>query len=166
MADPLNLRAVNALIARLQGITVAGGYNTNAGARVFHGRRNLEKAQLPAIVVFEGDETAVNSPGTSGAPPDGTTDSMLVSLTLVVEGYAVAEPTAEGPALSLLKADIKKAALVYDAPSLADVDGLIGKLAYSGANPLLRPDGSAVEGVQIQFTARLIEGYGNPYAAR
>lgn len=165
MADPLNLRAVNALIARLQAIAVINGYATNAGLRVFHGRRELQQGDLPCIVVFEGEESAGNTPA-GAVEANGTTQSMVVRLTLTVEGYVLAQPAAEGPGLSRLKADIKKAALDFDAPSLVDVDGPIGPLSYTGASPLLRADGTAVEGVQLTFVARLTEGYGNPFASR
>lgn len=164
MATPLNLRAVNAMIARLQLIAVANGYNTDAGATVLHGRRVLEPDQLPAIVVFEGDETATATP--AGAPANGNTESMRIALELNVEGYTRALPTVEGPGLSLLKADIKRAALKYSESSLADVGGVIGPVTYLGAAPLIRADGTAVEGVAVRFSVALIEGYGNPDAAR
>lgn len=164
MADPLNLRAINALRTRLQAITVAGGYLTDAGLRVFHGRRQLDRSDMPCIVVFEGDETAAASSGVGEA--NGQSQSMSVRLPLIVEGYVEAEPTVEGPDLSRIKADIKAAALNFDAPALTDVDGVIGPLTYVGASPLLRADGTAVEGVQCTFAVRLIEGYGNPYASR
>ena len=45
------------LFARMQGITVANGAETDTGLRVYRGRRNVDETQVPCAVVIEGNDT-------------------------------------------------------------------------------------------------------------
>lgn len=51
------------LFARMQGITVANGAETDTGLRVYRGRRNVDETQVPCAVVIEGNDTPRDRPG-------------------------------------------------------------------------------------------------------
>ena len=54
---------IDAIVARLAIVRTTYGYATNAGASVFRGKRNLAAADLPALVVWPGVETAAREYG-------------------------------------------------------------------------------------------------------
>jgi hypothetical protein len=156
---PLNLRIVEAVIARLQEILPANGYTSDAGLRVGFADRAADDS-LPCLVVWEGEEEAENA--------DGNHRSMLTTLTVRVDAIVSADQECTGRALSYLRADVKKALLKYDEPSLRDEMGVRfgGPVGYVGATPLPREDGADAEGVSLTFRVRFKEGYGDPYAVR
>ena len=58
MADSIRETIILALITRLETITVANGYETGIGAKVFRGINTaLEKTSLPGVILNEGTET-------------------------------------------------------------------------------------------------------------
>ena len=59
MTAPVSYQVLNTLKTRLQAITVVGGYNTDAGAGVFLGKRRVNQDQLdtgPVINIYDVDD--------------------------------------------------------------------------------------------------------------
>ena len=54
MADSLDQRLIDKVVARMQTITVAHGYNTDIGVTVRDSEVNWDETELPAVSVFEG----------------------------------------------------------------------------------------------------------------
>lgn len=123
-----------ALQVRLQQITVAGGYRTDAGADVRLERSQLE-TQAPRITIFSG--------GTVGK---GRAQRNQREFTLIVE--------------AVVPVDIDDAAFLTDAIAEDIEDALDMYVAMPAALPLAfeeslfldRPDGMPVSAVQVMFT--------------
>lgn len=160
-------RVVGVVLSRLTAINGVAPYETNVGTRIFHARRSLDIADLPCVVVWEGEETsgALNAAGGSA---NGSTDSFRTTLTINVEGLVPADQATTGSLIGKIKGDIKRALLLASDPRMTDADGVIaqGGLEYVGTTPLQREDGALFEGVQCAFRINLVEGYGNPNAPR
>lgn len=159
----LNVRLVNAIVARLAAINGVAPYETDVDARIYKARRTLDPVDLPCVIVWEGEEEATNSAGGSA---NGSTQSLKVALTVRVDGLVAADATNTGDELAKIKSDIKRAVLSFADPAITDGEGRIaqGGIEYLGATPLPREDGANVEGVQCTFRVNLLEGYGNPNA--
>ena len=76
----------------------------------------------------------------------------------------VGKPT--GEQLEEIKADIKRALMLFDEPTLKDGLFSIGPIGYLGSTPLPREDGAATESVQCRFRVTYTEKFGDPNATR
>ncbi len=93
-------QVIDALVARLGAITLAGGYSREVGAkRVHHARRLPQQLATPAVVLLQGDE------GVSSRVGDRYECSLPISIGFV-DAYAGATPDVE--ALEFL-ADVQRA---------------------------------------------------------
>lgn len=168
MTSPLQIRALRAIKARLEGISVDDGFHSNAGDAVMFGPRWPDESDCPCLLVIDGgDFPQPDSGGRSTS--SGNHRSMTLAQTIYVDCFAIrySDPEDAGLAVSELRADVKRAALDYSAQALRDDDGVIGgALAYSGAEPIAAPDGSAVEAFRLTFIHTLQEAYGDPTIAR
>ena len=147
MADTLAQRIVAAVVARLQAITVNGGYQTGAGARVYQNRASLdaETGTFPALLVYDqGEEIEPVTP-----------QRHRCRLTLAVRGFQRDTNT------RALVGDVKKAVLLAD----GTLGGLAHHLYYEGFERDEVEDGSRLESVTITFVAEYDETYGDPYTA-
>jgi hypothetical protein len=166
MTLPISERAMQAVMAQLQTITMANGYNTDVGSAMFRERISFEIEDLPAGSVFE----------TSEAPAGGSATDNNASM-LIGHGFAVelhGNPNAEdvGVWIGLARADVKQclcgwAAGLTNEPGrgVRDVDGEIGILLYIGSDRIVRPDGGITSSVNVRFAVTYKEGFGDPYAA-
>lgn len=164
MSDPIALRALYAMRTRLQAIDGNSPYHTAAGSNIFIARATVDQTLLPCAIIFAGDETATASTG--DAPPSGQSQAMRVQFDVTVEGHVAAAQSNTGEQLELVKADIKRALLLYATPKLTDGGLLIGPIAYLGATPLPRADGDVTESVQCRFRITYTEKFGDPDATR
>lgn len=62
MADSKSQKIITAIVARLQTVLTANGYQTDIGTSVEDSRPNWDQDELPAISVFEGRTTSQESP--------------------------------------------------------------------------------------------------------
>ncbi len=164
MTDSVALRAIYAIRTRLQAIDGNSPFNTAAGGTVLINRSTVEKADLPLVVIVPGDETV--EPSSGGGFADGRSQAMKVQFDINVEGMVLAEQSNTGEQLEEIKADIKRAMLLFAEPTLKDGNFAIGPIAYLGSTPLAREDGAATESVQCRFRVIYTEKFGDPNATR
>lgn len=157
-AESRSERVFSALLERLQLISTARGYFTNAGSNVHRARGNLGLADLPAVVVWDDGEEPQGDTG------KGSHTSMTLLQRIAVDIHAEADTTDTGRIIGLIKADVKRACL--DARGLRDSSGTnLGVITYLGAVPLARPDGGISEAARVTLGIILKEAFGDPTAA-
>ncbi len=88
-----------AIKARIQGISVANGYRTDIGLRVFDGRRRLDEGSLPCAVIVEEDDE----------PAGQQRANAKVVARFAVEGVASCDPDNPNVVGRDIVADIKRA---------------------------------------------------------
>lgn len=164
MTDSVALRAIYAMRTRLQAIDGNSPFNTAAGGTVLINRSVVEKGDLPLIVIVPGDETV--EPSSGGGVADGRSQAVKVQFDVNVEGMVLAEQSNTGEQLEEIKADIKRALMLFDEPTLKDGLFSIGPIGYLGSTPLPREDGAATESVQCRFRVTYTEKFGDPNATR
>lgn len=145
MADSIAEQIIDAMVVRLQAITVAGGYNTTPD--VSRNRPALDGGnddELPALVVREQQESSQQL--TSG----GQVDNRLL---LIVECWTRGT-------LSQLVADVKKAA--FD-PTDRQLGGLSHNVLYEGWERVDDEVGTEITGAELELTVEYREQYGDPY---
>lgn len=152
MPLPINERAFRAVLDRLRHITLANGYNTDAGASAFRSRRNIDSAELPAVVLWDDSETT--NQGTANH------SSMLIRQRMLVIGF-VSKEGDPGEQVGLLKADIKRA-LLRERGYLSDDDGKLGEIEYTGTTTEPPPTGGSTEYTQVQCVVSYKERRGDP----
>ena len=152
MADPLSLQLLDTLMARAARILVSGGYQTNAGARVYLQRATLTAADLPCVVFRPSPITV--------AEVSGASERMRLDRPLTVE--AVMQTTLDtcGEDGERLLADLQVALL--DASDLR-VGGQAIRLTPTEMRAEPRDDGGQTVGAALSMTLQYVTGYGDPY---
>lgn len=149
--DTIAKQNIDAIKTRLQAILVAGGFNTNAGAQVYVGRRSFdENDTLPAVTVFDNGEQS----------EEIGSKRVRNELVVSVEGFAA--PSGDSlTATSDLVGDIKKAVLLDD----VSLGGLAQYLGYRGYSAQPPRDGGTISSVLVNFSVVYDERYGDPYTS-
>lgn len=144
-------RLFEAVLAKLAGILTVGGYQTNAGARVFAYRdpvnEPIQQVELPCLTVREVGETTE-------------------TLTAAVERHTVTyeisghdSDSFDAPAkLREIEADIRVA--MFDDPTFG---GLAEYCQRSGSDLNTERKGKSVGTVKVTFTLRYQHPAGDPY---
>lgn len=149
---PNNLRALQAVAAKLRLIGPGGGYLTRPKG-VYIACGTFDGDDLPAIAVFEGEETVGDQKGYV----------FPITLAVTVEGHVDGGDDA-GLELARIKADIKRALFAEQKDYLEDDEGRFGAISYTGATVVPRVDGAQSEHVVVSITVSYPEAKGNPYA--
>ena len=146
MADTIADRIVTAIVTRLQTISVANGYTTEAGANVFTDRQGLdsEAVTYPAILVFDLEEES----------EELVNRRQRNRMTLQIVGFA------KDVDVRPLIGDIK--ASVFDATDTT-LSGLAHHLGYAGYTIERPEDGSRFDRADISLWCEYDENYGDPY---
>lgn len=111
MADPLSNKIVKVLRARLQMISVANGYETDAGAMVRHGRLKIDAPDLH-LAVHAGTGTEKEDPGRN---------RIDVNLHVLIHGWVpVPDTETAGEITELVIGDVQKAVEKERQRALAD----------------------------------------------
>lgn len=147
---------LDALKARLEAISTASGFNTNAGASVHLGEAppfGPDDPQAAIVMVVEDDEVVFQGLGLQITLPISLQAVVASSATVVELGLAYR--TAEA-----ILGDIKTAVELSD----RTLGGMVGGtgLERGVTQTLKREPGSEFVGVAIQYRARYHESWGNP----
>lgn len=105
----------------LQQITVANGYETDIGIKVFRGKRKVDDRSVPCGVLLEGDD----APG--GTQGDG---GQVVTQSYVLGGYAPCDPDHPNDTAHKIISDLKKA--VFQRVDLTKVESIQGTTTFGG----------------------------------
>lgn len=144
-----------AIAARLQGVRLANGFDTDIGRMVYRGKRGLDESSLPCVVLIEADDTA---------EPRGTTRNSLNTCSITapyyIEAHLACDPDHPNDAAHLAIADIKRALFSLDDHLYG---GLISQgLTYRGRTIEPREPGVAAVAVAVRVEAHYVESLENP----
>ncbi|THF61396.1 hypothetical protein E6C76_20145 [Pseudothauera nasutitermitis] len=91
---------------RLATITLANGYHTDAGQRIYRGRAVLDLEDLPAIVLYEEEDLVDRQ--RAGAAGQGEAVDIIIGLPFTIEATAACDPLHPNVTGHALVADIKR----------------------------------------------------------
>jgi len=152
-AIPARIRAV--LIARLETIRQADGFNTDMGLAVYRGRASYTVQDLatgPAVNLYTSGEEYLDASG----------NQQRQVLAITVEAFAAFDTDADAVADGLL-ADIKAAVLRADQPTLTDAAGPLGqRLQYVTSSVDLPDPGERMVCLTVNLRCQYFERYGAP----
>ena len=145
-----------ALAGCLENITIANGYATDLGAKVLRGRRRLTDADLPCVVIIEGDDR-VMSESRSAQMPNARRKQVKLEQMYTLEGHLPCDPDHPNDAAHAAIADLKKA--VFKDVTLG---GLVRDIDYAGRTISAREDGIDVVSGAIIIKLDYTEDLANP----
>jgi hypothetical protein len=137
------------LATRLAQITIANGYQTDIGLRIFDGRRRLDETQMPCIVMLEDDDEPSGQQAPNGK----------ASLPWVIEGHTACDPDHPNVAGRKIVADLKKAVFSAD---LTFGDKRAIACRYDGRSISPRQDGLDVVSANIVIVIDVVENLAAP----
>lgn len=135
---------------RVSTISIANGYSTDIGLRVFRGRANLVPEELPCIVIVEGEDEIQDTKKTE----------VKVRQSYQIEGHSECDPLHPNDTAHLILADLKKSVFGVD-PSF---DGAVrpSELEYGGRQIGVREDGTAFVSASINIRITFVENLAEP----
>lgn len=137
------------LAARLAQITIANGYQTDIGLRVYDGRRNLDETHMPCVVMVEDDDDPAGMQA-----PNGKT-----SMPWLLEGHTACDPDHPNAAGRKIVADLKKAVFSGD---LTFGDKRAVACRYGGRAIAPRADGLALVSASVTIVVDVVENLAAP----
>lgn len=154
--DTVAKRIVQTLATRLGVVQVANGYNTDAGLRVFRGRRSFDASTvtLPVLSVWNPE-----------SEPDEMYHAERLDMTasVVVEGFAVADVNAPNDTAQDLLGDIKQALFLHETTADQTVNGLAVQIRFRGEVTQVPEEGATVVSVLVRADVFYPELHGDPY---
>lgn len=157
MTASRRLRILEALKARVEAITIANGFTTDAGLHVYLG-------VIPALGADDEKQAIALIPGEDSVGKHLSN----IRIDLPVNIAAVADPTLDRPweAVEAMLLDIKKAVELDDRSLgglLIEGNGVLG--LYRGTTEILeRRSGTDAVGVAITYGCPYVEAFGAPEA--
>lgn len=124
-----------ALSARVAEISVANGYLTDSGARVFRGKRRLAETDVPCTTLVEGSDAVV----------DQTLKLVKLNQRYIFEGHGPCDADNPNDMAHDILADLKRAIFAGADRTLG---GLVLKIEYVG-----RTIGAREDGVDLVFAS-------------
>jgi hypothetical protein len=151
MADTIREIIIQEIIARLAVITIANGYNTDCGLKVFRARKRVDDDNdLPCLVVWPGPETAEKVFG-----------SLQCKMTVRLEGFALFGSENASVVSERILGDIIKA---MTSPLWSRSPDYVDSIIYSSGGAEDYPDeGNISVGSQATFTIGYSVALGDPY---
>ena len=149
MANSLSKQIVAALRARLEGISVAAGFNTDAGSVVRHGRLKADSRSLHLAILS----------GASTESQDAARQRVNCRLTVEIAACIPTTPEDVGEDVEDVVEDIQRAIEVDTGRSLGGIASDVAPLGRGRAVPV---DGTANEYTWLTYLVSYIRGYGQP----
>ena len=148
-------KAIGTSLSALLGtITVANGYNTDIGLRVYRGRLAIDESRIPCVILAELDD----------ANKDAVSQGTLIAVgqRYTIEAHVTCDPNNPNDAAHDVIADIKKALFQKMIRTGSAFSPEIKHLNYIGKTIGPRPDGSAFVSGSITVVADFVEDLKNP----
>lgn len=144
-------QVANDIKTRIEGISVANGFNTNIGLKLFRGKTNgPEKEQVPCSVLLEGDDNPTQSPGRKPLIKN--------KQQYAIGGYDICDPDHPNDKAHLIIKDIKRALF---GPT-ANFDEAVYRLEYKGREIGPRADGQPIVWALVHIQVEYAEDLSNP----
>lgn len=134
--------------SRLQQITVANGYATDIGLRVYRGRRKLDPAQLPCAVLVNDEDACVS----------GQDKRCVTKATYQLEGHSPCDAENPGDVGHQIVADLKKAIFSGD----LSFGKTVLSIDYKGRTIEPREDGLSLVSAAIEIDLHFTEDLAAP----
>lgn len=131
------------LAGRLANITIANGYATDIGLRVFEGRRRLDESHIPCVVIVEGEDS----------PAAQQMGKIKNVARYAVEGVAACDADNPNVVGRAIVADIKKAIWGGD----ITFGRTVVSLEYLGRTIAPREDGQETVSAAVEFSLSYAE---------
>lgn len=138
------------IVSRLEGIRVANGAETDLGARIYHGRRQVDESSVPCLVLVEADDTPQSRAG--------RTPSAEITQPYAIAAYLPCDPNNPNVAANAAIRDIKRAIFKPEAGS----GGRGLRPDYRGRAIGPRADGVAIVFAQVDIAVTYVEDLTNP----
>ena len=135
---------------RVGAITIANGFNTDIGARVFRGKRRIDDSAIPCSTITEGND---NPTSRAGRLPLVTIDQDYI-----VGGYVQCDPDHPNDAAHLVLKDIKRA-LFADGGTWGSITRIVN---YKGRDIGPRSDGGNFVFAIVEFSVSYVEDLSKP----
>jgi hypothetical protein len=136
------------LSERLAQITVANGYNTDIGLRVYRGKLSVDSSAVPCVILVEGDDEVVS---------ENTRQANLRQMYLI-EAHDTCDPSHPNDKAHLILSDLKRAIFGGD----KSYSGLLSKLSYRGRSIQAREGGTALVAAGIRAEVAFVEDLNAP----
>lgn len=138
------------LADRLATITTTNGAETNVGAKVFRGRKNVDEAMIPCAVIIEGNDTPVDRPGRLPAAS--------IKQRYTIAAYTNCDVDHPNDAAHAAIRDVKRALFKVD----GTLNGKVKKITYAGRDIGPRADGYPVVIAVVNIDVEYVEDLTNP----
>lgn len=133
-----------AISDRLAVIRTANGYATDIGERVHRGKKKLDEAGVPCVVIFE-EEPVVG---------DENRRAVKVAQSYFIEGHAACNPEQPNDVGHAIVADIRRAIFSHADPTFGEV---VRSLKYVTRHIGEREDGLAIVSAYVKVTVEYVE---------
>lgn len=154
MSNPVSYQVLDALRTRLQAISLDGGFNTDAGERVYLGKRRINPDQLdigPAINIYDTEDEVDEETA-------AWDESVRATMTIMVDAF-IRDVDGEGTELAhLVIQDIFNAALSATDLTLS---GVALDLGYAGRTIEYPEVGGDTIAISMEFSSLIDLPYGN-----
>lgn len=138
------------LASRLAQITVANGYVTNIGSKVFRGKRKIEDSAVPCAVLIEAEDMVEDRPGRLPAAQ--------ITQRYVLGGYEQCDPDNPNDMAHSIIRDIKRAVF----PGDGNLGGKVRAVKYRGRDIGPRTDGQPIVFAVVEIDIEYVEDLTNP----
>lgn len=136
---------------RIAQITIANGYLTNIGAKVFRGKGKLDENDLPCTVLVEGEERI----------DDSSEIQYKARARFTFEGHDACDPDHPNDKAHMIIADLKRAIFDGDRTFGGMIRPRIG-LRYAGRRIATRDDGARIIAASIDIDCEVAEDLTQP----
>jgi len=147
--ETIQEQIISAFVAAMSVITIANGYNCNAGQNIFRCKKNLDPAELPAVVLWPGIETGERR----------ASGYQYCDMKLGVEAHALFGGANPSIIAAKLLGDLIKAVFSQSITTLAD------EIVYESGGTDTYPDaGEVAIGAKVTLSVKYYYLIGNPYS--
>lgn len=136
-----------AIAVRMAQISMASGYATDIGARVYRGRRKLDESCVPCSILLEGDDGPMSQQGTD----------VKLKQKYLLEGHATCDPNNPNDIGLGIVADLKRAVFTEE-----ELPGCFSGIKYLGRAIQPREDGLGIVAASIEIEVSFAEDLSSP----
>lgn len=138
------------LESRISKISIANGFNTDIGVKVYRGKRRIDDEAIPCSTITEGNDNPVSRPG--------RLPLIAIEQDYIVGGYVQCDPDHPNDAAHLVLKDLKTV-LFADGGTWGGVTRIVN---YKGRDIGPRSDGGNFVFAIVEFSVTYVEDLSKP----